>query len=149
MLRTRFVFLILALCVALCGAPGAGQGEAFAAVTAEEAAMLRTSLTPFGAERAANKEGSIPAWEGGYTKVPEGYKSGQPRPDPFAGEKPLFSIDGKNVEQHAGKLAEGVTLMLKKYPSFRADVYPTHRTAAAPQWVYDNTLRNATRAVTE
>ena len=26
------------------------------------------------------------------------------------------------------------------------DVYPTHRTAAAPQWVYDNTFKNATRA---
>jgi hypothetical protein len=37
--------------------------------------------------------------------------------------------------------------MLKKYPdSFRVDVYPTHRTAAAPQWVYDNTFSNATRA---
>ena len=29
---------------------------------------------------------------------------------------------------------------------FRIDVYPTHRTAAAPQWVYDNTFKNATRA---
>ena len=26
------------------------------------------------------------------------------------------------------------------------DIYPTHRTAAAPQWVYDNIFRNATRA---
>ena len=37
--------------------------------------------------------------------------------------------------------------MLKRYPdSYRIDVYKTHRTAAAPQWVYDNTSKNATRA---
>jgi hypothetical protein len=36
--------------------------------------------------------------------------------------------------------------MLKKYPDWRIDVYKTHRTAAAPQWVYDNTFKNATRA---
>jgi hypothetical protein len=37
--------------------------------------------------------------------------------------------------------------MLKKHPeTYRIDVYPSHRTAAAPQWVYDNTFKNATRA---
>lgn len=36
--------------------------------------------------------------------------------------------------------------MFKKYPDYRIDVYPTRRSAAAPQWVYDNTLKNATRA---
>lgn len=33
--------------------------------------------------------------------------------------------------------------MLKKYPSFRIDVYPTHRTAKYPKYVADNTLKNA------
>lgn len=36
--------------------------------------------------------------------------------------------------------------MFAKYPDYRIDVYPTHRTAAAPQWVYDNTYRNAQEA---
>jgi hypothetical protein len=36
--------------------------------------------------------------------------------------------------------------LLRRYPGYRLDVYPTHRTAAAPQWVYDNTRANATRA---
>jgi hypothetical protein len=123
-----------------------GVQAATAAVTAEEAAQLKTTLTPFGAERAGNAEGTIPAWEGGYTKVPEGYKNSDHRPDPFADEKPLFSITGKNMDQHKEKLAHGIQFLLKKYPDFRVDVYPTHRTAAAPQWVYDNTFKNATRA---
>ncbi|UCV20989.1 DUF1329 domain-containing protein [Ferribacterium limneticum] len=121
---------------------------AWAAVTPEEAARLKRDLTPFGAEKAGNKEGTIPAWDGGYTKVPAGYQSGDPRPDPFANEKPLFSITAKNMDQYADKLAEGTKALLKKYPTYRVDVYPTHRTAAAPQWVFDNTFKNSTRAKT-
>ena len=121
-------------------------GAAQAAVTADEAAKLKTTLTPMGAERAGNKDGSIPAWDGGYTKVPAGYKSGEVRADPFAGEKPLFSITGKNMAQYADKLTEGEKGLLQKYPTFRLDVYPTHRSAAAPQWFYDNTFKNATHA---
>lgn len=119
---------------------------ALAAATAEDAARLKTTLTPFGAEKAGNKDGSIPAWDGGYTKAPAGYKNGTPRPDPFADEKPLFSITAKNYEQYADKLTDGSKALFKKYPDYRIDVYPTHRTAAAPQWVYDNTQKNATRA---
>lgn len=117
-----------------------------AAVTADEAAKLKTSLTPLGAEKAGNKDGSIPAWTGGLTKAPAGYKSGDPRPDLFPGEKPVLSINAKNMDAHADKLSDGVKALMKKYPDFRIDVYPSHRTAAAPQWVYDNTFRNATRA---
>ena len=39
-----------------------------ASVSADEAAKLRTTLTPLGAEKAANKDGSIPSWEGGLTR---------------------------------------------------------------------------------
>lgn len=118
-----------------------------AAVTPEEAAKLKTELTPFGAEKAGNKEGTIPPWTGGYTTPTPGFKNGGRRGDPFAGEKPLFSISAANMAQHADKLTEGTQALLKKYPqSFRVDVYKTHRTAAAPQWVYDNTFKNATSA---
>jgi Protein of unknown function (DUF1329) len=118
----------------------------FAAVTPEEAAKLNSTLTPLGAVKAGNADGTIPAWEGGYTTVPPGYKSGDKRPDPFAGEKLLFSITAENMDKYADKLSEGAKALLKKYPTFRLDVYPTHRTAAAPQFVYDNTFKNATRA---
>ncbi len=117
------------------------------AATAEEAARLKTDLTPLGAERAGNKDGSIPAWTGGYTTPIPGDVAGGRRGDPFKNEKPLYSIMAKNAEQYADKLTDGSKALLKKYPdSYRIDVYPTHRTAVAPQWVYDNTFKNATRA---
>jgi hypothetical protein len=117
-----------------------------AGVSADEAARLKTTLTPLGAERAGNKDGSIPTWEGGMSKPLPGYKNGDHRADPFAAEKPLYSVSAKNQAQYEGKLTDGVKALMKKYPDFRIDVYRTHRTAAAPQWVYDNTLKNATRA---
>ncbi|MFC5460571.1 DUF1329 domain-containing protein [Massilia niabensis] len=120
------------------------QGMAGAAVSADEAAQLGKTLTPLGAEKAGNKDGSIPAWDGGLTRPPAGFKAGGRRDqDPYAGEKPLYSITAKNMDQYADKLSDGAKAMLKKHASYRIDVYPTHRTAAAPQWVYENTLKNA------
>jgi hypothetical protein len=119
---------------------------AHAAVTAEEAQHLKSTLTPMGAERAGNKDGTIPAWTGSELKPQPGYKSNVRRADPFASEKPLYSITSKNMEQYADKLTDGQKAMLKKYASYRIDVYPTHRTGGASQWVYDNTFKNATRA---
>ncbi|UCV17887.1 DUF1329 domain-containing protein [Ferribacterium limneticum] len=116
------------------------------AVTADEAAALKSTLTPLGAEKAGNKDGSIPSWDGGLNKAPAGYQAGAQRPDPFAAEKSTVQISAKNMDQYKDKLSEGVQALMRKYPSFRVDVYPTHRTASAPQWVYDNTFANATRA---
>jgi hypothetical protein len=134
--------IVVAACLAALLPLGAHAG-----VSAEEAARLKSELTPLGAEKAGNKDGSIPAWTGGYTSPIAGDKPGGRRGDPFKGEKPVASITAKNLEQYADKLTDGTKAMLKKYPdSFRVDVYRTHRTAAAPQWVYDNTFKNATRA---
>ena len=117
-----------------------------AAVTAEEANKLKSMLMPLGGEKAGNSNGSIPAWDGGFTKIPAGYQQGQTRPDFFAADKPLYSVTGKNVDQYTDKLSQGQKALLEKYPEYRLDVYPTRRTAAAPQWVYDATLKNATNA---
>jgi hypothetical protein len=143
MIKTR-LFLIIMVCLL---AFTAQQGQA--GVTAEEAARLKTDLTPLGGERAGNAEGTIPAWTGGYTTVPAGYISGDPRIDPFADDKPLFSINSGNMSEHADKLCDGVQFMMNKHADYRIDVYPTHRPAAAPQRVYDNTFINATQASTE
>ena len=51
--------------------------SALAAVTADEAKQLGTTLTPAGAERAGNKDGSIPVYaSGGLTTAPAGFKKG-------------------------------------------------------------------------
>lgn len=123
--------------------PGAQAG-----VSTDEAAKLKTTLTPLGAERAGNADGSIPAWDGGYTKVPAGFVPGNLHADPFPNEKPLFSITAQNMDKYADKLSVGDKELFKRYLDYRMDVYPTHRTAAAPQWVYDNTYKNALNAHT-
>jgi hypothetical protein len=120
-----------------------------AAITADEAKALGTTLTPVGAEKAGNKDGTIPAYEGGLKTAPAGFKAGDGiRPDPFAGEKPRLVIDAKNMAQYADHLTDGTKTLLKTYPSFRVDVYPTHRTVAFPKFVTDNTATNATQAKT-
>jgi len=137
----------LRVVAALCAA--AGTFAAHAAITADEAKTLGTTLTPIGAEKAANKDGSIPAYTGGLTTPPAGYKSGDGiRPNPFAGEKPKFVVDAKSMAQYQGNLTEGTKALLQKYPSFRLDVYQTHRTVAFPKFVTDNTVKNAVKAKT-
>lgn len=127
----------------------AHAGSAVGAVTAEEAKKLGTTLTAVGAEKAGNTDGSIPVYTGGLTTPPASFKKGSGiRPDPFVDEKPLYSISAKNLEQYTNKLTEGTKALMKKYPSYRIDVYKTHRTAAMPQYVLDNTARNAVTAQT-
>ncbi|MCU6499002.1 DUF1329 domain-containing protein [Rugamonas sp. A1-17] len=139
MKHPRTIFALAALAALSAALPAA-------AVTAEEAARLKSDLTPLGGEKAGNKDGSIPAWTGGYTTPIAGDKPGGRRGDPFKDEKPLFVVTAKNADQYAALLTDGTKAMLKKYPDYRLDVYATHRTAAAPQWVYENTFKNATRA---
>ena len=124
----------------------AAAGAAVAQPTAQEIAALGTTLTPLGGEKAGNADGSIPAWDGGLTKAPAGWKPGAHYADPFAGEAPLFTINGQNAAQYAGRLSEGHKAMLKAYPSFRMPVYKTHRSAAAPQRIYDATKKVAATA---
>lgn len=141
----QFPLRPIAFLVAACSAIAA-----HAAVSADEAKALGTTLTSVGAEKGANKDGSIPAYSGGMTTAPAGFKSGDGiRPNPFAGEKPRFSVDAKNMGQYSANLTEGAKALMQKYPSFRIDVYPTHRSVAFPKYVTDNTVKNAVKAKTE
>jgi hypothetical protein len=122
---------------------------AFAAVTAEEAKQLGTTLTHFGAIKAGNADGSIPAYTGGLTKAPAGFKPDSGFwVDPFKDEKPLLRIDSKNMAEHAALLSEGQKQLLSKHPTYHLNVYPSHRTAAYPQKILDATVRNATTCKT-
>jgi len=122
-----------------------------AAVSAADAAKLGAELTPLGGEKGPNADGSIPAWDGGLSSSAAAgfpsFKTGDHHPDPFASEKPLYSVTAANMNQYAAKLTEGHKKLLQTYrSSFKMNVYPTHRTAAAPQRIYDATKRIATTA---
>ncbi len=134
------------LIAALASATG---GNAWAGITADEAKQLGSTLTATGAEKAGNKDGSIPAYTGGLTKAPAEFKAGDGlRPDPFAGDKPQYSVDAKNMDKYADKLTEGTKALMKKYPEYRIDVYKSNRSVAYPKWVADNTAKCAVSAKT-
>ena len=109
--------------------------SAGARITPEQAAELGGErLTPMGAERAGNAEGTIPAWTGGIEQPPAGYKEGERLVDPFADDKPLFTITAENYAEHQDKLSPGQIALLKRYPdTFRMPVYPTRRSARLPE----------------
>jgi hypothetical protein len=104
-----------------------------AKVSPDEAAQLGATLTPMGAVKSGNTDGSIPAWTGGLPANAGAVDSKGFLSDPFASEKPLFVITAATAEQYKGKLSEGQLAMFKRYPNtYRIPVYPTHRTAAVP-----------------
>ena len=117
-----------------------------AAIDADEAARLGQELTPTGAIKAGSEDGTIPAWEGGLTSIPDGYSPGDHHPDPYANDEVLFTINKGNMSEHADKLSAGHKAMLEKYDSFYLNVYPTRRSASMPQRIYDATISNATTA---
>jgi hypothetical protein len=106
-------------------------GSAFAAVSPEEAARLGQDLTPTGAERAGNADGSIPEWNPNGPPVPADFVPGSDNyTNPYADEKPLF-----------------FAIMEKLGPDgYRMDVYPSHRDFVPPDWLIENTKKNATDA---
>ena len=130
-----------------------GMQMAGATPTPEEAAQLGKTLTPMGAIKAGNKEGTIPEWTGGVCTPPAGYKpargldeAGGPHVELFPNEKPLFKITAENLAQYADKVDGGSKELFRRFPkTFYMNVYPTHRTACHAQWVYDNTIKNVMR----
>ena len=110
---------------------------AMAKVSPEEAAKLGTSLTPLGAEKAGNADGSIPAWTGGLPTNAAAVDAKGFLADPFASEQPLFTITAANAEQYKAKLSAGQLAMFKRYPAtYKIPVYPSHRSAALPDSIY-------------
>jgi hypothetical protein len=110
--------------------------------------QLSTGLTAFGAVAAGSADGSIPPYTGGIAAM-----TGLPAasattgyPDPFAREKPIFSVTSQNMANYVDELTPGLSALLKRYPDYRLDIYPTHRTASYPAWVLANSLKNATSA---
>ena len=104
-------------------------------------------LTPVGAERAGNASGSIPPWTGGLTAPPAAYVPGKHEVDPFAEDALLFSITADKLDAYADKLSPGQQALLRAHPdSWYMQVYPTHRSASYPDWVYSALQDNAQTA---
>ncbi|MBA5603797.1 DUF1329 domain-containing protein [Duganella sp. FT3S] len=133
--------LVLASAVALAGGNGAWAGMAAADVE-----RLGKDLTPMGSEKAGSKDGLIPAWDGGLVKAPAGFDARAGYLDPYASEKPLYTITAANMPQYKDKLAPGQMEMLKRFPTYKLNVYPSHRTAGYPQAVYDSIKAEAAKA---
>jgi hypothetical protein len=119
---------------------------ALAELSAADLAKLGTTLTPLGGEKAGNAAGTIPAWDGGITKPVAGYVAGGYYPDPYPNDKPLFTITGANADQYKDKIPVGAYAMLKKYGDYKMIVYPTHRSASAPEGAYRETKECAAKA---
>jgi hypothetical protein len=118
-----------------------------AKITTEQAARLGNDLTPLGAEKAGNADGSIPAWTGGITAAPAGYTAGMHHPDPFAADKVLMTIDSSNVNEYKSLLSPGQIKLFEIYPdTYKMNIYQSRRTASYPQYVYDATKSIATKA---
>jgi len=117
-----------------------------AAISETQAARLGADLTPLGGEKAGSADGSIPAWDGGITTPPAGYKVGDHHPDPYAADKPLYTITAANLAQYQDHLTAGHIALLKAYPDYKLIVYPSHRSASNPQRIYDATRQHATTA---
>ena len=89
---------------------------ATAAVSPDQAARLGKDLTPLGAEMAGNADGSIPPWDPKGTPVPAGFVPGSDNyTDPYADEKPLYTIDGGNWKEHADTLSAGSQALFAKF----------------------------------
>jgi len=118
----------------------------FAAVSVEQAKALGTTLTPYGAEKAGNTDGSIPEWQGGLP-ADAGTVSNGFRSDPYANEKPLFIIDASNYTQYQDKLSPGQIAMFKRYPeTFKMPIFTTHRSAGLPDFLAADIKQNAVQA---
>lgn len=116
-----------------------------AGVSAQEAEKLGKSLTPIGAERAGNEDGSIPEW----TPIePFGKASGEfPNNPEVEADRPAYLVSAANVDQYIDKMSAGHKELFRRYPdSYKMIVYPTRRVANFPDRIKEETIKNATRA---
>ena len=125
-------------------------GAALAKVPAAEAEKLGKELTCVGAEKAGSKDG-VPEFTGKWQGTPPGVQYtphvGQHPVDPYANEKPLFSITAENQAKYADKLSEGQKALFAKFPkTFRMDVYPGHRDFRLSDSACEVAMKNALNA---
>ncbi len=123
------------------------SAQLMAKVTPEEAERLKNDLTPVGAERAGNAEGTIPAWNPNF-QVPAEYKgSGNYYPNPYKNDEVLFTITAENMDEYKDKLTPGTQAMFKSYPdTFKMNIYTSRRDGRFSTLAEQEVFENATRS---
>ena len=145
MTRTKLLHLMAS--ATLASGIALSDATAGAALPVEAQALDTAELTPVGAQRAGNAEGSIPAWTGGIRQAPPGYSPGKLHIDPYADDRVLYTINADNVDQYADKLSEGQRALLERFPeTWYFNVYPSRRSASYPEFVYEGISANSKKA---
>ena len=118
---------------------------AMADVPANVANRLGQDLTPMGAEKAGSSAG-VGSWSGQRidgSALLQGYDGGA-LPNPYASEKPLYTITAANAGDYDAQLTTGQKAMLATYPdTFKLNVYESRRSCTYPDFVYKAAKRNA------
>ena len=118
---------------------------AMADVPANVANRLGQDLTPMGAEKAGSSAG-VGSWSGQRidgSALLQGYDGG-PLPNPYASDKPLYTITAANAGDYDAQLTTGQKAMLATYPdTFKLNVYESRRSCTYPDFVYKAAKRNA------
>ncbi|HEX6260661.1 MAG TPA: DUF1329 domain-containing protein, partial [Woeseiaceae bacterium] len=128
----------------------AATGPALAELSPQEIERLGADLTPLGAIKAGNEAGTIPAWEGGIKSPADAgfpdFKPGGHHPDPYASDAITMTITPQNASQYSEQLTEGHKALLDQYSTYKLNIYPTHRSAAFPERIYEATKKVAATA---
>lgn len=133
-MRMQLCVLALACAASLAQAKGS------------DPAALGKTLTPMGSQMAANADGSIPAWTGGLAGNAGTVDAKGGYSDPYASEKPLFTITAQNLAQYQKFLSPGQVAMFKRYPdTYKMHIYPTHRSANLPKAVLEQSRENVAK----
>ncbi|ABV87487.1 DUF1329 domain-containing protein [Shewanella pealeana] len=124
---------------------------ALASAPAEQVAKLGNELTCVGAIAAGNSAGTIPAYSGKWLGKPPGVEYelsvGQHLVDPYADDKPIYTIDGKNWQKYSDQLTVGQKAMFEQYPdTFKMPVYTGRRDFRYPDASCEVVKRNAVEA---
>ena len=120
--------------------------SAQAKVSPAEADKLGKTLTPIGAEKAANADGSIPEWTGGLPQKGGLTADWNNFLDPYPEDRPVFTINRTNLPQYRERLSVGHLQMFSRFPNYKMNVYGTRRTVAYPEQIYTATKANALAA---
>lgn len=127
----------------------AATASSYSASSAKDLARIGLEgkeLTPAGAVRAGNAEGTIPAWKNVPVKAPSRFKPGTFHLDPFDSDKVKFTISNGNYQRHADKLTDGQIKMFETYPDYFMNIYQTRRSAVFKPYIYEAALQNAKKA---